>query len=134
MPFQLHETRESFYSKVRQLTEISTDNSVFLNTKLETSSRQDSKVFRWLKWFISLLPKVHLVQTSPLKVAQEVAKFAEKHQKFLGKKDQADLIDVVKTLKIKCQRSVKEKQKKFDNRPLSKFTGLVPDYESLQSN
>ncbi|MBS4168158.1 hypothetical protein [Parachlamydia sp. AcF125] len=128
MPYQIYESRESFYSKVRELTEISKSNNIFLNTKLEKTSRRDPKLLRWLKWLVSLLPNVHLAQTSPLKVAQEVAKFAEKHQKFLGKKDQLDLIEVVEVLKTRCHSFARGKEKKFDN-VLHKIQTLVPAIE-----
>ncbi|WP_284452532.1 F-box protein [Parachlamydia acanthamoebae] len=123
MPFKIHKTQENFSSQVQELKKISTNKSVYLNTKLKGSSEQDKKITRWLKRFISFFPKLHIAQTSPVRVAREIGKFAEKHQKFLGEKDQSDLIGIVQTLKIEDQN---QSELKKINAVISKIQSLSP--------
>ncbi|MBS4168089.1 hypothetical protein [Parachlamydia sp. AcF125] len=115
MPFKISDNKQRFDSKIKEIEEISHAHDLYLNTKLGKSKRQDGILVSWLKWVICLvIPRVHITQTTPLKVAQEVCKFAEQHEKFLGEKDQLALIEVIENLRTKCQKYAKGKEKELD--------------------
>ncbi|CCB85262.1 putative uncharacterized protein [Parachlamydia acanthamoebae UV-7] len=112
MPFSICKTKEDFHCQVLKLQKISEAHEGYLNTRLNKSEKKDSKVVAWLKWLISLTHVAHLTQTSPLRVAREVAKFAEKHQKFLYNEDQQILIAVLNNHKKKILLTLLSKKLK----------------------
>ncbi|MBS4168487.1 hypothetical protein [Parachlamydia sp. AcF125] len=132
MSFQVNNPQQSFESQLKKIKEISNTEHLYLNTKLEGSLKQDSTLVSWLKWVVSLIPTIHIAQTSPARVAQSVAKFAEEHQKYLQTKDQVALIDVIEKLKAKCQTLVKGKEQALD-RIIDKIKSLklFPEMDAL---
>ncbi|MBS4168090.1 hypothetical protein [Parachlamydia sp. AcF125] len=115
MPFQVYENKKTFDCRIKEIKEISHASNLYLNTSLKKSKKQDGALISWLKWIVCLIiPKLHIAQTAPLKVAQEICTFAEKHQKFLGEKDQLALIEAVENLKFKCHKYAKGKEKNLD--------------------
>ncbi|MBS4168088.1 hypothetical protein [Parachlamydia sp. AcF125] len=115
MSFKICENKKSFDARIKEIEEISHTSDLYLNTKLTKSKKQDGTLVSWLKWVICLvIPRLHIAQTAPLKVAREVGKFAEKHQEFLAKKDKVALIEAVEKLKNKCHKHLKGKEKALD--------------------
>lgn len=107
----LCKTEASYRAHLSKLEKKSDLPQACLNTKWGISSKPDSIVVGWLKWFISLLPKVHLAQTNSLKVAKSIEKFAHKNAFFFTDLDQLQLVEIVKKLK---KKSLKKNKKAFN--------------------
>ncbi|MBS4169254.1 hypothetical protein [Parachlamydia sp. AcF125] len=112
-----------FHEKLISIQSISDADNLYLTNKLTGSKKLDGRIISWFKDMIAWLFKIHLAQTTPLKVAKTVYEFAEKNHRFLTKHDQDVLAHIVRRTEIKGQRYAKGKENAF-NAILKDIKGL----------